>query len=280
MEASREIVRFDDLSPYLFLQNGNFLYKVPFRGGWAMLKVYYGSRGWWGCVRKSFGNVVLHGQTSYMPLTRCRVEGECMRLWRAHGFRVFDMYDEVEVVAPGCHPGGHRLMEFREAPKLIRYLCDESLPADERFGLYRRFLVDWGRRHEIAIAERDPRLVHENGDGKHVMLVDGGFLWFDFEMAYRSSSRIEDYVSHEIVQYVWHTMRTLPESRRDRFLEETIAGYPSRERLDRAYRYLFRHPNLLHRVARSIHRLLRPGARKATSKYNAIVRLYEKLERR
>ena len=89
MSGTKEVIRFDDLKPYLLLQNGNFLYKVPFRDGWAVLKVFYGSRGTWGRLQKSFSNVVLYGQTSYMPKTRCRIERECLDLWGRHGFRVF-----------------------------------------------------------------------------------------------------------------------------------------------------------------------------------------------
>ena len=70
--TEQEVIQFDDLSPHLLLQNGNYLYKVPFGDGWAVLKVYYGSRGTWGRLTKSFSNVVLYGQTSYMPKTRCR----------------------------------------------------------------------------------------------------------------------------------------------------------------------------------------------------------------
>ena len=69
----KEVLTFEDLTPYLLLKNGNYLYKVPFRDRFAVLKVYYGSRGTWSRLQKSFSNVVLYGQTSYMPKTRCRI---------------------------------------------------------------------------------------------------------------------------------------------------------------------------------------------------------------
>ena len=73
--SPKEILEFDDLQQYLLLQNGNFLYKVPYRDGWAVLKVYYGSRGFVGRLRKSFSNIIA-GQTSYMPQTRRRIEAD------------------------------------------------------------------------------------------------------------------------------------------------------------------------------------------------------------
>jgi hypothetical protein len=73
----------------------------------------------------------------------------------------------------------------RDAPKLINWLNDQSKSAEDRFALYRQWVPEWSRRHDIAIRERDPRLVHENGDGKHVMILENGsFLWFDFEMTF------------------------------------------------------------------------------------------------
>ena len=35
--SGREVLKFDDLKPHLLLQNGNFLYKVPYHDGWAIL---------------------------------------------------------------------------------------------------------------------------------------------------------------------------------------------------------------------------------------------------
>jgi hypothetical protein len=278
MAPEKEILKFDDLKPHLFLKNGNYLYKIPFRGGWAILKVYYGDRGTLEELRRSFGNVVLHGQTSYLPKTRCRIERECMELWKKHGFRVFGRYDDVEVVAPGCRPGGYAVMEYVEATKLVDILKDRETSVEQKMPAYRGFLKDWSRRHDIAIAEREPKLVHENGDAKHVMILEDGYLWFDFEMSYRFRSRVKDYVSHEIVQNIWYMTKTLHPDEQDRFLDETIEGYPVRERLQRAYDYLFRHPNPFWRAGRALHRVVRRSSRKPTSKYNVMRRFHERLK--
>ncbi len=274
--AESEVLRFDDLNPHLLLKNGNFLYKVPYKDGFAVVKVYYGSRGAVSRLWKSFENVVVAGQTSYMPKTRLRIERECIDLWRKHGFRVFDVYDNVKVEAPQAPAGGYMVLEFVERPKLGSYLADSSVPEDERFALYQRWLPEWSRRHDIALAEREPRLVHENGDGKHVMLMeDESFLWFDFEMVFRSRGRVEEYVAREIAQYMWQILRTIPPELHERFYDETITGYPVRDRLERTYDYYFNSPNLFHRFGRSLDRRFR--RRKNSSKYNVTSRLREKL---
>lgn len=272
-----EILRFDDLTPHLLLKNGNYLYKIPYRDGFAVVKVYYGSRGpietWW----KSTENVVFAGQTSYQPLTRLRVERECLEVWRKHGFRVYDTYDDVVVEAPQAPAGGYTVFEYRVGPKLNDYLCDETIPLDTRFATYRRWLPEWSRRHDLAIEHRETRLVHENGDGKHVMIFDDGFHWFDFEMVWRDASKIEEQVAHEVLQYLWQISKTVPEAMRERLLDETVASYPGRERLAHAWRLFLEPRNPVMRLARAVDRNLSSRAQKPTSKYNLARRLRARL---
>jgi hypothetical protein len=280
MAAKREVLEFSDLAPYLLLKNGNFLYKVPFRGGQAVLKVYYDSRGTIERWEKSVSNW-LSGQTSYLPSSRCKVERECLALWKANGIRVPEVYD-VELKAPGCKEGYYLLIEFIPHGKLIDWMTDEKKSADERFAMWRRFLPEWSKRHEMAIAQREPRLVHENGDCKHVMLMpDGGFLFFDLEMVYRSRARIEEHVGHEVLQYLWHTSKSMEATLRDRLLDETIAHYPRPERLRQAALYLVRHPRIVPRGLRALERVLRSQKlAKPTSKLAIAKRILERLDRR
>lgn len=271
-----ETLRFDDLSPYLLLKNGNYLYKIPFRGGHAVVKVYYGSRSPVQTLFKSLENWAV-GQTSYQPRTRLRVERECLDVWRKHGFRVYDTYDDVRIEAPQCPEGGYTVFEYRKGPNMNEYLSDPGIDLEERFATYRRFLAEWGRRHALAVSERETRLVHENGDGKHVMIFEDGFHWFDFEMVWRNASRIEENVSHEIIQYLWQISKSIPEPLRPRLVTETVAHYPDRERLHEAWRLFLDNRRPLQRLARGLDRRSARG-RKSTSKYAVAERLREQLE--
>jgi hypothetical protein len=150
---------------------------------------------------------------------------------------------------------------------------------EQRLDLFRRFLPVWGRRHEIAIREREPRLVHENGDGKHVLIMDDGdFLWFDFEMIYRSRNRVHLHVSHEIIQYIWYLNRNTSPDFQERLIAETVAHYPSRERLEAAYDFFFHHPNPLHRWGRGLDRKFKKRGQVPNSKYAVARRLKDQLE--
>jgi hypothetical protein len=207
------------------------------------------------------------------------MEAECMAIWRKHGFRVFDTYPEVRVEAPGCPPGGYMLFEYVDAPKLGDVLRDQRKTVEERFGVYRSWLPEWNRRHDIAIQEREPRLVHENGDGKHVMILKDGFLWFDFEMTFRNRNKVAEHVSHEIIQYIWYLRNNTPSEISERLIEETVRYYPVKDRLHRARDYFWKHPNLLHRFGRACDRAFKKKARKPSSKYNVARLLREALLR-
>jgi hypothetical protein len=271
-----ETLVFDDLAPHLLLRNGNFLYKIPFRGGFAVVKVYRGSRGPLETLRKSLQNRA-SGQTSYRARTRLRVERECLDAWRKQGFRVYDTFDDVVIDAPQCPPGSYAVFEYRKGPSLNEHLADASLPEDARFATWRRFLLEWGRRHALAIELRDTRLVHENGDGKHVMVFDDGFLWLDFEVIWTDAARISEHVSHEIVQYLWQISKSIPEPLRPRLLRETASHYPDRDRLRDAWRLFLAHPRPLMRAARRLDRRT-PRGRKPTSKYAVAERLRALIE--
>lgn len=192
-----EHLRFENLDQYLLLKNGNYLYKIPFRGGFAVLKLYYGSRGRIQRLYKTFDNVVINGQTSFMPKARLRTEQDAMRVWREAGIRVFGIYEDVTV--EGLPEGGYALYEYVEGRHFHKLLPDESVPIAERLTLYRTFLKQWSSRHRQAVEKREPRLIHENGDLKHVIDMNGELVWFDFEMCFRSRKHVEDLVAREIL---------------------------------------------------------------------------------
>ncbi|MEW6743874.1 MAG: hypothetical protein AB1486_14055 [Planctomycetota bacterium] len=275
-ERGRERLCFHDLSSYLFLTNGNYLYKVPFRGGWAVLKVYYGNRSWLRYAVKTLGNVLVCNQTSFMPRARRATELACLKLWREAGFRVFDVYEDVLV--EGLPEDGWALYEFVPGRKFVDYFGDRSIPLEERLAMWRRFLAEWCRRHELAIARREPRLVHENGDLKHVMIWKDELVNFDFEMCFRSRRRVKEFVAREILSYLKSLGKTVGTELWDTFARETVRHYPRRDLLEYTYAFAYRNPNPLLRLARWLDRLVKPRARKRFSKYSVARKLRDLLD--
>jgi hypothetical protein len=273
----KEVLHFDDLSPYLLLKNGNYLYKIPFRDGFAVLKVYYGTRRLPEYIIKSLGNVLVNNQTSFMPLARWKTEYEALNLWRQAGFRVFATYDDV--IVEGCVPEkGWRLFEYVDRPRFIHYFADQTIPVQERLDMWKRFLPVWHRRHQLAIERREPRLIHENGDLKHVMIMeDGQFLFFDFEMCYRSARKIRDLAAREILAYLKYLGKAVGREHWGVFIKATVETYPDRDLLDYAYTVTFRNSNPLLRAARWLDWKISPKAKKPFSKYNAALKLHQLL---
>jgi hypothetical protein len=267
-----ERLRFDDLERHLLLRNGNYLYKVPFRGGFAVLKLYQGSRSWLEYALKTVGNVVFCNQTSFMPRARRRTELDCLRQWREAGFRVFRVHEDVEV--EGLDPELYALFEYVPEKRLVDLLGDRAVSLERRLAIWRGFLPIWHRRHRLAIERAEPRFVHENGDLKHVMpLPDGDYLQFDFEMVFRSRRRVKEFVAREILAFLKSLGKTAGERDFPAFLDETVRHYPGRDLLEHTHAFAFAHPNPLLRLARALDRRMKPRARKAFSKYNVARRL-------
>lgn len=246
-----EVLDYPNLDQYLLLKNGNYLYKVPFRDGYACLKVYYGSRSMLRYLSGTISNW-FEGQTSFMPKARRKNEYACLKVWKECGFRVFEIYDDVKV--KGLPEGGYTMLEFISGEKMITWLGREDIPLDERIEKYRKFLKDWHRRHKIAVETANPLLVHENGDMKHVMLLpDDEFLYFDFEMQYRSQKpeSVRRSVAREILAYLRYTGKAVGAELFARFIDETVAYYPDRSLLELAVDTMYHNPNVIIRWARA-----------------------------
>jgi hypothetical protein len=277
VEMASEILEFDNLENFLLLKNGNYLYKIPFRDGYAVLKVYYGTRGILRYMAGTIGNF-FQGQTSFMPRARMLNEKSCLQIWRDAGFRVFNTYDDI--VIKGLPAGGYMLFEYLPALQFKDYFGDVAISLKERLDTYRRFLEVWHRRHDLAIKQQEPRLVHENGDLKHVMIVDDQFLFFDLEMTYRSRRHVPEFVSREILAYLKSLGKIVGPELFPVFLEQTIDHYPGTGWLQNSYQVMFAHSNPVIRLARFIDRKFFARAAKPFSKYNVARQLKVMLARR
>jgi hypothetical protein len=262
-EIAPRVLRLEGLEKVPLAGEGNFVWKIPLDAGHAVLKVYYGSRGWPLYLRKSLGNF-LTGRTSHMPRTRWRTETECIRLWEANGFRCFRMIPQVTV--EGMEREGYMVYEWTPGKHFRDYFKDESIPMEDRLATWRRWLPVWHRRHRLAVETSDPRFIHENGDVKHVMLWKGEFVHFDFEMTFRSR-RTRMLVGREIAAYMRSAGRFFGEEMYQEMLRELVAHYPDKALLWSAWEYAWDDSNAAIRVGRLLDRNLRPRHRGRWAKY-------------
>lgn len=261
----REVLRLADIKSKEHLAGaGNWLWKIPFRGGHAVLKGYFGNRlpllHW----KKSLGNLLLTGRSSHMPAARCRVENDCIDTWERHGFRCFRRHPEV--VFEDLPAGRYTLFEYVPGEHFRTWFARKDVPLEERLAVWTRWIPEWHRRHRLAVEHGEPRLIHENGDVKHVMLWEGGFLYFDFEIVFRSRD-VRDLVGRELLAYLRSTGKFFGPEIADRMLDLLVEHYPDKSLLMEAWVHAFENRNPFVRWARGLDWRLRPKARKRFSKY-------------
>ncbi len=271
-------LRLADLDRTPLAGEGNYVWRVPFAGGRdgsAVLKVYFGSRSpllYW---KKTLGNRLLTGRSSHLPRARFQQEVDCIRLWERHGFRCFGMHPEVRV--EGLPDGGYMLFDWMPGRHFREYFRDEAVPLQERLATWRRWIPEWHRRHAIAVREREPRLIHENGDVKHVMLWEGGFLNFDFEICFTSRD-VRDLVGREILAYMRSVGKFFGEDLYERMIDELVAHYPDKVLLLSAWEHAFRNHNPVVRLGRFLDRTLKPRHRQRFSKYAVALDIKRRLD--
>ena len=123
-------------------------------------------------------------------------------------------------------------------------------------------------------------MVHESSGNNLKLLVfitERAFLFFDFEMCYRSQKRVREFLGREILAYLKSLGKAVGAEHWDTFLKETAEHYPDKDLLLYTYTFAFCNPNLALRAARWLDRKIKSRARKPFSKYNAAWKLHELL---
>jgi len=255
--------------------HGNWLYKIDVDGEPRVLKIYFGNRNPLLHWKKSFGNLVLTGRTTHLPKGRCKTEIECVNLWEKHGFPCFKMYPEVTF--SDVPEDGYMLFEYTPGIHFRSYFGDESVPFEERMATWKTWLPIWHRRHKTAVELGEPRLIHENGDMKHVMLWKGQFVNFDFEIVFRSKD-VRDLVGREMLAYMRSIGKAFGDDLYDVMMDMIIEHYPDKSLLMEAYDHAIRNHNPVMRFFRRLDRMFRTANKKQYSKYNVAFDLKRRLD--
>ena len=101
-----------------------------------------------------------------------------------------------------------------------------------------------GRRHALCIEKREPALIHENGDLKHVLILDNDdLLYFDFEVTYRSPGKVRRHIARELLAFLRSLGRYAGREVFEPLVEDTRRYYPHPDLLRECYRVMYRHPN-------------------------------------
>lgn len=243
---------------------GNFLWKVPYGDDFIVVKIYYGTRGRYVDAKKTLTNYIYQDRSSAMPWGRCRTERDSFLAWEHYGFRCFRRLEHIRI--KGLPADGYVVMEYLPGLHFRDYFQDESIAFSERMALFRRWLLDWHRRHRICVEQGQNLLHHENFDVKHVMIVDDEFLYFDFEIAV-TSRNMRDLVGREILAFMRSVGKFFGEDIYWRMMHEFLEHYPDRGLIEAAWNHAFCNPRMHMRIGRNIESVLKPKHRKRFSKY-------------
>ena len=243
---------------------GNFLWKVPYDDAFIVVKIYYGTRGRFVDAKKTLTNLLFQDRSSAMPWGRFRTERDSFLAWEHYGFRCFRRLEHIHIA--GLPADGYVVMEYLPGLHFREYFKDESIPFEQRMALFRRWVREWHRRHQICVEQGHNLLHHENFDVKHVMIVGDEFLYFDFEVAL-TSRNMPDLVGREILAFMRSVGKFFGEDIYWRMMRELLENYPDRDYLEAARAHAFRNPRMHVRIGRNLESVLKPKHRKRFSKY-------------
>ena len=219
--------------------------KVAIAGTPAVLKLYGRKRDWLRDALRGLGQRWFVGKTGMSPTARCTTERETLALWRRHGF---DVPAALDLPLPAAVPPQRLLLEWLEGELLHRPIARRDVPLAEKVALLERLAADWGRRHVVALREREPRLIQAHAMLSHVFRVPATgaatnlstnaatalrLVTFDFEVAWARRSALPRLISLEIAQLLesvaaWGPLEQLPA-----LIAAFVNAYPDRAVIER-----------------------------------------------
>ena len=135
---------------------GNRLWRAETPAGPVLQKYYRWKSGPLADAWRALMSRVVRGATPSSAAARWRTEGELLALWREAGIAV---PRDLTAEHPGITGERVRILEWIDGTPLTRTLAAGTLDRAARDALLARAFAAWGRRHVLAVARAEPRLV-------------------------------------------------------------------------------------------------------------------------
>lgn len=203
--------------------------KLSLEGRTVVLKCYGLKRGRLRTLIRQFGSLVLLGKSSVLPKGRFRTESAVLELWRKEGF---DVPRVLSLDLPEFKDRTCLALEWIEGLSLSQVLQDERTPLDRKMELMERFALHLGKRHERALAIREPRLLVEHPSLNHVIISGERQVFFDMEIVFTRKSDLEHLIRRELLGYSSAMAKSCGNAFRD-ILDQWVKAYPAPARLKR-----------------------------------------------
>ena len=194
-----------------------------------VLKIYRTRRSALSEALGGLAHRVIEGKRGASAAARCRTERLAIAAWADAGCAVvgrLDLPPPAELAAPS------NWLEYVPAPTLQAVLAGTAPAAAAPVDLLRRLGADCAQRHRIALARREPLLVHERALAGHVFVVGARLVWFDLENGFRPDYPLRRALARELAGLARSLLRLAPAPAvGDDWLRALVAGYADRSLL-------------------------------------------------
>jgi hypothetical protein len=211
--------------------------KVERAGAPFVLKLYGRKRDWLRDFLRDLGQRFVVGKSGMKPERRRATERASLELWRSHGFDVPRVLDDVAL--PSEVPPLRLVLEWVPGRPMNDVLADVGVGVEAKRRLLAGCAAEWTRRHEKAIALREPRLLHAHAYFGHV-LVSGGrggsagemprLVSLDFEVAWTRGD-VERLVARELAGFLRSLSKRAPAAELPALRDALVDGYAPRDRI-------------------------------------------------
>jgi tRNA A-37 threonylcarbamoyl transferase component Bud32 len=195
-----------NISPFVaFRKTTNALYTVRDAGAEYFVKCHHGPGG---------------------PRRKDR-EQQIMRLWEKEGFEVPRIHDiEIPVL-----PKPYLVTDLVKGVSLRECLADNAHPTSVKMDFLTKLFMELRRRHELAIARNDPRLIHPDASTGNILCTKSGFCFIDFEASPRRRDSVMEAAGIEIATLCRWIARDLGVGGLSAILARVLAAYEGREQV-------------------------------------------------
>lgn len=212
--------------------------------GTRVLKIYRPRSSPWRELGGEFWARLVLGKRGFSARSRCETERQVHDVWRKFGF---DVVRRLDLPLPPGLRGPALWFEYCAYPRLT----DRLNPPDLLAGL----ASSMDRRHALALAHREPRLIHEHGEVGHYFVGEGGrLLAFDFEATFLRGYPLFEAMADEISG----VLRSAAQAAGDAVFNAFRRGYANGRRLRRIVEVGLKGGGLRRRLRRWADRNRRP----------------------
>jgi len=263
---------------------GNLVFRVRTAEGSVIHKIYRNRHGlvrtWVRCLLVRAARV----KTGTDATSRWRTEADVLAVWRAAGFDV--PADESPLHPELAGPrrlvledvAGHSMLTLLASKEMRRKRDTALLPCAARDELLRRFAEVWCRRHALAMARSEPRLVQEHGGFQHVLVSGQRLVHIDFEQAFLRPGNLRAKIAREMAGYLRSLYKRIDADVFRAYVEALADGYGDREFLSACVNEYLSNPDPRLRAVWAVDRFLRRSGMHGGKKYDALAVLAEVLQ--